>query len=330
MGKTGLIRKFVVLTVLLFAVTALATAQEIGLPKNIDVYVPAKAGGGTDVMARSIANQISKVSGSNLVILNNVDGNGVVAMETIRNAKPDGKQIMQYHTSMLILSAMGKYKYNVLDDFTVIAVGRGPAVSGYVLLVPPASPYNTLQEFINYAKKNPGKILAGVQTGASTHLMVGMLEKEAGIKLRTVEAGSDTEKLTALAGNNINAAFVNVNQAKQYLEAGKLKALGCVTTDEKGARAEILSDVPSFVEQGINVVYDTFSFILGPKGMDKHLVETLNTYYQKAAVEKSVDDLLAKAGLQLRFYGVDEGVKMLKVHAEQIIDAVNAIGLGKK
>ena len=330
MGKSRLVRKFAATMIFLLVLTAFSTAQESVLPKNIDVYVPAKAGGGTDVMARAVANQISKLTGSNLVILNNVDGNGVVALETIRNSKPDGKQIMQFHTSMIILTAMGKYKYNVLDDFTVIAVGRSPAATGYVLLVPPSAPYNTLQEFIDYAKKNPGKILAGVQTGGSTHLMMGMLQKEAGIKLRTVEAGSDTEKLTALAGNNINVAFVNANQAKQYLEAGKLKTLGCITSDEKGARAEALPNVPSLVEQGINASYDTISFILGPKGMDKRLVETLNALYQKAAVEKSVDELLAKGGLQLRFYGVDEGVKVLKNHAEQMTDAVNAIGLGKK
>jgi putative tricarboxylic transport membrane protein len=300
------------------------------LPKNIDVYVPAKAGGGTDVMARSLANQISKVAGSNLVILNNVDGNGVVSMETIRNAKPDGKTIMQFHTSMIILSAMGKYKYDTLDDFTVIAVGRNPVVSGYVLLVPPNAPYNNLKEFVEYAKKNPGKILAGVQTGGSTHLMMGMLEKAAGIKLRTVEAGSDTEKLTALAGNNINAACVNGNQAKQYIDAGKLKALGLISSDDKGARAEILPNVPSYFEQGYDVSYDTISFILGPKGMDRKLVEKLNAYYQKAATDKAVDEILAKAGFQLRFYGVDEGVKVLKAHSDQMTDAVNAIGLGKK
>ena len=330
MSRAGISGRVLVAMLALLSAVSFVSAQDAALPKNIDVYVPAKAGGGTDVMARSLANQISKVSGSNFVILNNVDGNGVVSMETIRNAKPDGKTIMQFHTSMIILSAMGKYKYDVLDDFTVIAVGRNPVVSGYVLLVPTNAPYNNLKEFVEYAKKNPGKILAGVQTGGSTHLMMGMLEKAAGIKLRTVEAGSDTEKLTALAGNNINAACVNANQAKQYIDAGKLKALGLISSDDKGARAEILPNVPSYFEQGYDVSYDTISFVLGPKGMDRKIVEKLNAYYQKAATDKAVDEMLAKAGFQLRFYGVDEGVKVLKAHSDQMTDAVNAIGLGKK
>lgn len=247
-------------------------AADVKLPKTVNVYVPAKAGGGTDVMARALANQISKVSGSNFVIINNSDGNGVVAFETIRNAKPDGKNIMQFHSTMILMTAMGKYKYNVINDFTVIGVAVNPVESGYVLLISPNAPYTNLKEFIDYAKKNPNRLLVGVQTGGSTHVMAGMLQNATGIKLKMVEAGSDTEKLTALAGGNIDAAFVNANQAKQYIEAGKLKALGVVSSDEKGIRTSILPDIPTFIEQGINVTFTTMNFILGPKGMNKDLV----------------------------------------------------------
>lgn len=329
MKGTKALRNIAVTAVFLLTCSVTAFAQDAQLPRSIDVYVPARAGGGTDVMARTVANQISKSTGSNLVILNNVDGNGIVALETVRNTKPDGKTIMQFHSSMIILSSMGKYKYDATDDFTVIAVGVNPVEAGYVLLTPLNSPYNNLKEFIEYARKNPGKILAGVQTGGSTHLMVGMLEKAAGIKLRAVEAGSDTEKLTALAGNNVNVAFVNPNQAKQYLEAGKLKALGVMSTDGTGKRTGIVPNVPSLVEQGVKVSYNTMSFILGPKGMDKALVEKLNALYRDASVEKSVDELLAKAGMQLRFFGVDEGLRLLRTQAAELHDAVDAIGMAK-
>lgn len=316
--------------VLLCAAAFAAFAQDVALPKSVDVYVPAKAGGGTDVMARSLVNQIAKASGSTMVILNNVDGNGAVAMESVRNARPDGKTILQFHSTMIILGATGKYKYDPVKDFTVIAVGRNPVESGYVLLVPPNAPYNTLQEFVDAARKAPGKILVGVQTGASSHLMTGMFEKAAGIKVRAVEAGSDTEKLTALAGNNIQAALINPNQAKQYVDAGKLKALGSISSDEKGARDVILPNVPSFIEQGVKVTYDTISFILGPLGMDRKLVQKMNDLFQKAATDKATDELLAKGGLQLRFYGIDEGQKVLAAQIEQLYEAVDAIGLGKK
>lgn len=318
------------MVVFLLAIGSFVFAQDAALPKNINVYVPAKAGGGTDVMARALANQISKISGSNLIIINNFDGNGVVALETVRNSKPDGKNILQFHSTMVLMSAMGKYKYNVLDDFTVIGVAVNPVEAGYILLVSPNAPYGTLKEFIDYAKKNPGKILMGVQTGGSTHLMAGMLEKAAGVKFRMVEAGSDTEKLTALAGNNINAAFVNPNQAKQYIEAGKLKALGALSTDERGARTVILPNVPTFVEQGLSISFVTMSFILGPKGMEKNLVDKLYTYYKNAAEDKTVDDLLAQGGLQLRFYNQDEGIKRLKDQVVQLTEAVNDLGLGNK
>lgn len=330
MKKRGMFRTTVAVAAFLLAFTAAAFAQDAALPKSIDVYVPAKAGGGTDVMARSLSNQISKVAGTTMVILNNVDGNGVVALETVRNARPDGKTILQFHTTMIIQSAMGKYKYNILDDFTVIGAARNPVESGYILLVPPSAPYNNAKEFVEYAKKNPGKLLTGIQTGGSSHLMVAMFEKAAGIKLRAVEAGSDTEKLTALAGNNINAAFVNPNQAKQYVEAGKLKALGSYPSDEKGVRTVILPQVPSLAEQGYAVEFDTVSFILGPKGMDKALVARLHEQYKAAALDKSVDALLAKAGMQLRFYEPEEALKKIQTQVIQLTEAVNEIGLGPK
>lgn len=330
MKKAGWVFRRASMVIFMIALGAMVYAQGTVVPKNIEVYVPAKAGGGTDVMARALANQISKASGSNLIIVNNFDGNGVVAMETVRNAKPDGKAILQFHSTMILMTAMGKYKYNVLDDFTVIGVAVNPVEAGYILLVSPSAPYSNLKEFIDYAKKNPGKILMGVQTGGSTHLMAGMLEKAAGIKLRMVEAGSDTEKLTALAGNNINAAFVNPNQAKQYIEAGKVKALGALSTDEKGTRTAILPNIPTFIEQGLNITFVTMSFILGPKGMDKNLVDKFYTYYKNAAEDKSVDDLLSQGGLQLRFYPQDEGIKRLKDQVEQLTQAVDDLGLGKK
>ncbi|OQB98871.1 MAG: Tripartite tricarboxylate transporter family receptor [Spirochaetes bacterium ADurb.Bin110] len=305
-------------------------AADVNLPKTVNVYVPAKAGGGTDVMARALANQISKVSGSDFVIINNFDGNGIVAFETIRNARPDGKNILQFHSTMILMTAMGKYKYNVIDDFTVIGVAVNPVESGYVFLVSPNAPYSNLKEFIDYAKKNPNKLLVGVQTGGSTHVMAGMLQDSAGIKLKMVEAGSDTEKLTALAGGNIDASFVNANQAKQYIEAGKLRALGVVSSDEKGNRTVILPDIPTFIEQGVNVTFTTMNFILGPKGMNKDLVNKFYDYYKNAAEDKSVDSLLAQSGMQLRFYAQDEGIQQLKKHTAQLTEAIRSLGLGNK
>ena len=205
----------------------------VSLPKNIEIQVPAKAGGGTDVMARTISQEIASVSGSNLTIINNMDGAGVVAMETVRTAAGDGSKILQYHSSMLINSATGIYDKNVFDDFKIIGVSQGTEKAMFVLVTSAASKMDTLDKFIEYGLANEVKM--GVQTGGSMHIASGIIARETGINAKYVEAGSDTEKLTALVGGTIDCCLVNVNQARQYVESGKAYGIAVVTNGEEGA-----------------------------------------------------------------------------------------------
>ena len=93
-----------------------------------------------------------------------------------------------------------------------------------VLVVSGGSSYQTLDDLIGAAKERPGEVMFGVETGGTVHIQTGLFAKAAGIDVKYVEAGSDTEKLTALVGNSIDACFVNANQAKQYVESGKARA----------------------------------------------------------------------------------------------------------
>jgi putative tricarboxylic transport membrane protein len=97
------------------------------------------------------------------------------------------------------------------------------ALKGRILLVVPAdSNIKTLDDFIALAKSKPGELLFGIETGGSSHIMAGLMSKAAGISIKYVEAGADTEKMSALVGGSIEACLVNPNQAKQYVEAVRL------------------------------------------------------------------------------------------------------------
>lgn len=305
---------------------------EIGteLPKNIEVQVPARAGGGTDVMARTLGQFISKNSNTQLTIVNNTAGGGIVPLETVRNAKPDGSIIMQYHTSMLITSAMGMYDYDAIDDFTVIAVAESVEDGANVLVVSEDSKFNTLEELINYSVENPNELLFGTQIGGMTHIIAGMIEQETGAKFKIVEAGSDTDKLTSLVGNNIDVTLVNTNQAKQYIDGGRAKALGVVTKTSEGGRSSILEDVPSFVEQGYNVTFSLLNFILGPLDMDENIVNIINEYYTESAMSDEVNDVLGPAGMEMRFLDREEGIEKLSQINDSIINTVEELGLANE
>lgn len=298
--------------------------------KNVEVQVPAKAGGGTDVMARALATQVAKDAKNTLTIVNNTDGGGVVAMEKVRNAKPDGSTILQFHTTMLIKTATGVYDKTVADDFTVIAVSQGTEVGGYVLVVPADSPYKTVDDFVAAAKAAPGTLLFGVETGGSSHIQAGLFAKAAGIDFKYVEAGSDTEKLTALVGKSIDACLVNPNQAKQYVESGKVVGLACVSRDKEGGRSSILPDVPSFIEQGLDVSFASINLFLGPKGMDQGLVQKIHDYYAAAADNADVKAILEPAGFAMEFFSVEDGLAKVKEQQEQLNGVVKELGLEQK
>lgn len=156
-------------------------------------------------------------------------------MEKVRSAKPDASSLLFFHTTMLIKTATGVYDHSAVDDFTVIAVGQGTEKTGYVLVVPGDSPYNTTEDLVEAAKAAPGSILMGVETGGSSHIMSGLFAKATGIDVKYVEAGSDTEKLAALVGGSITRMVIK-NRQMQYVESGKAKALGCFSVDEDRRR----------------------------------------------------------------------------------------------
>lgn len=295
---------------------------------KVEVYVPAKAGGGTDVMARTLATQIAKETKRSLTIINNTDGGGVVPMEAVRNAKPDGSKILQFHSTMLIKSATGLYNKKAAEDFTVIGVAVNPDPGGWVLVVSPNAPFQTVQEMVAYSKNK--QLLMGVETGGSVHLMTGMLALETGANFKYVEAGSDTEKLTALVGGSIDGCFVNGNQARQYLEAGKVKGIALMSMDKAGRRSPIVPDIPSLIELGIDTFFVNYNLILGPKGMDQAIVNEIYESYAKAALSDEVRKILVPANMNMEFVPHAEGLAVVREQQKLLDEVVAELGLQVK
>lgn len=299
-----------------------------GLPKTVEVQVPAKAGGGTDVMARALGTKISKDSGVNMTIVNNTDGGGVVAMETVRTAKADGSKILQFHTTMLIKSATGVYDKECAKDFKIIGVSQGTEKAQYVLVTAAASGMTTVDEFVDAAKTKELKL--GVETGGTSHIITGLLAKAAGITVKYVEAGSDTEKLTALVGGTIDGAVVNVNQAKQYVEAGKAIAVAVVGNGEDGAKSTVLPDVPSFQEKGVDCTFTILNIFCGPKDMSDETAKQLYQYYADAAKSQEVNDTLTPAGMAMEFLPYEDAHQLVSDMQESINAVVEELGLKQK
>jgi len=297
--------------------------KAVNWAKTIEIYVPASAGGGTDVIARTLSDYVSKNCDSNLVIVNNTDGGGVVALETVRTAKPDGSKLMVYHTSLFIKHATGKYKEDPVAGFTPISVGEYTGNKCSTLVVRSELGINDLAGFIERAKAEPGKLLMGVEMGGGTEFLSKTFLGAAEIDCKIVEAGSDTDKLTALVGGNIDAAFVGEKAASQYVEAGKCVAVAVTSMTEKGERGQVLLDVPSFIEQGVNFTWGSNVLVLGPKDMDPDLVEYIHELFEAAAAADEVNEVLGPMGNEMRMTSVEKGQQIFEEECAKYVSLIS-------
>lgn len=304
-----------------------AAASDVALPKSIEVQLPASAGGGTDVAGRALTAYINSNSDSNMTIVNNTDGSGVVAFETVRTGKADGSEILFFHTSMCIKTAMGMYEYSAAEDFKIIGVGQPTEKGGYILVTPADDGIDDLDDFIAAAKEAGGSMMIGVETGGSSHIMAGLMTQELGIELNYVEAGADTDKLTALVGGSIDCALVNGNQAKQYIEAGKVNAIACFSSTDEGGRFSVLPDVPSFSELGYDLVYGTNFYVLANPEMDDATAQAILVLFTEAAADPDTAAILEGAGMGMEFVPYEDGPAVLKSQQDSLNEVCAALGL---
>ena len=316
---------FALVLVLMMGLVSVASAA--GLPKKIEVQLPASAGGGTDVSGRQLVEYINQNSSSTLTIKNNTDGGGVVAYETIRTAKNDGSKILYFHSTMIIKYATGIYGFSPADEFKVAAAGLPTEKGGYVLVVPAESGITDVAGFI--AKAGETELRIGVETGGSSHIMSGIMSKALNVTLRVVESGPDTEKLTNLVGGSIDCALVNPNQARQYVEAGKVNPLACFSSTDEGGRTQVLPDVPSFKELGYDCVFGTYYYILLPKTASDETARAIHDLYDAAAKDPTVMDILGKAGLLMEFVPYEEGQAVMQAQQDILVNVCKELGLGQ-
>ncbi len=265
--------------------------------------IAAGAGGGTDNMGRIITNYLGNATGEAFSVINDDTGNGTVAYETVRNAKPDGYTVLFYHSTLPIQYYQGIYGEDPSDpdNFTVIAsiVNGG---DGDVLCVPANAPYDTLQELVDYCKEHPGEVTFGNQNGGFGQLEALLFADRADIDINCVDSGGQADSIIALLGGNIDATFIGLDAAVQYEEDGDMKLLG-ICNEERSKNAP---DVPTFKEQGYDVVFKSDMFLFGPAGMDPALVEVMNATIQGAASDEDVISGLANFNNGYIPMGVEE------------------------
>lgn len=276
----------------LLACTA-AFAQAQSLPgKPIRFIVPYLAGGTTDLVARTVGEEMSRRLGQPVVIENRPGAGGNIGMDAVAKAAPDGTTIGfgAISTNALNAHIYRKMPFDPRRDFTAVGM---LGYSTIVLEVPASVPVKNVREFIEYARRNPGVHFGTAGAGTSMHLAGTMFGQMAGVNLVHVPYKGSVPGITDMMGGHLPAMFDNLPASLPHIQAGKLRALAVAGK----RRSPALPDVPTIAEAGLaGYEVDPWFGVYGPAGMDPKIVRTLNAALVEALRQPAVKDKLEKAG----------------------------------
>ena len=265
----------------LLALAALALAAPAVLAqafpsRPITLIVPWPAGGSTDRHLRVLAEAASKQLGQNVIVQNVPGGGGTTGPGTMAlTAKPDGYTIAQFPMGMLRIPHMQKTAWHPINDFSHII-----GVTGYTFgfVVRSDSPYKTFTDFIDAARKQPGKIDFGsTGTGTSPHLLIEEVADAAKVELNHIPFKGNADLMQALLGGHVMSASDATGWDK-FVDAGQMRLL--VSFGEQ--RIKRWPNVPTAKELGYKVVANSPYGLVGPKGMDPAVMKTLHDAFKKA------------------------------------------------
>jgi tripartite-type tricarboxylate transporter receptor subunit TctC len=275
------------------AALPLARAQAAYPSKTIRIIAPVQPGGGVDLVARTVAERIGKPLGQSVVVENQSGGGGIVASQAVARAAPDGYTLMVgYVGTHGTNPAVRKLPYDAVKDFTPIAMVGG---TPNVLVVPPSVPASTLQEFVAYAKANPGKLSYGsAGPGTLTHLAMEQLKVATDLDLTHVAYRGIGPAFTDILGGRTHAMMPGLAAALPHINAGKVKPLAVTGK----ARHRLLPNVPTFEEQGYKD-FDGVQWygIVGPANLPADVVSRLNTEINQQLAAPELRDRLAGEAL---------------------------------
>jgi tripartite-type tricarboxylate transporter receptor subunit TctC len=246
--------------------------------KPITVVVPAGAGGDTDANARLLGKYLEKELGQPVVISNVTGAGGTVGAKEVLDADPDGYTAIFFHNSLLLNRIMGLTQ-DSYDSFKL--AGIAVLDQGNTFMVSGDSKFENLEDMVEYARENPGEVSIATEVGGFTHLQLLALQKDQGIELNIVDVGGAAEKVTALLGGHVDIVPTSLGLVKDYVESGDMRTLGIMASD----RVDLMPDVPTFVEQGVNSEFEKFFFF----GFNPDTPDEIVDAFSKA-VESVVND----------------------------------------
>ncbi|MGP1615894.1 MAG: Bug family tripartite tricarboxylate transporter substrate binding protein [Pollutimonas bauzanensis] len=281
---------------LLSIAAAGSVASAAGYPeKAIRLVVPFGAGTSTDTTARVIGEALSRQLGQSVVVENKPGAGGAIGTDYVAKSKADGYTLSfgSVGTFAINKGLYSRLPYDPSKDFTYLAM---PGYTPTLLVVGRNSPYNSLKDLLDDAKKNPDKLaFASAGNGTSGHLAGELLKKMAGVSMLHVPYKEGAQAMTDTIGGQVAFMFYHPVAVVPHIKAGALKALAASSSN----RATLAPDVPTIAESGYKDFDLTAWYMLAaPSGMPKETEDKLVAAADKAMQDPAVIDALKKQGVE--------------------------------
>lgn len=274
-----------------------AAAQTAYPSKPIRMLVGFPPGGGLDFTTRQLAPHLSEELGQQIIVENKPGAGGTIAMTEVARAAPDGYTLIVGNIGPMVLAPnmMQKPPYDPIRELTPISQ---ILETYFVAAVPAKHPANNLAQFVEWAKKNDGKVnFASGGNGSITHLNGELLNKEAGIKMAHVPYKGSAPAVTDLIGGNTDLMIDVGSVLFPQIQGGNLKALAVTSP----ARDALMPDLPTAREQNFpGMEVSGWQGLVGPAGLPPEIVSRLSAALAKALARSDIREAFAKAGTPVR------------------------------
>lgn len=274
---------------------SLALAQSDSFPsKGVRLIVPFAAGGPADVVARELAQDLSRDLGQSVVVENIGGGAGVPATNTVLRASADGHTLLFAASGNVVIQPLlAKKRVDILTQLTPVGM---VTTSPHVLVTTSKLPAKNVKELIEYAKANPGSLnIASAGVGGLAHLAAELFMREAGIKGQHVAYKGSSQAMTDLASGQVQAMFSSLPSMKGMVDKGLIRVVG-VTAESP---SPIYKEYPLIKKELPSFEYATWYGIYGPAEMPTSVVKRLSDALHKLGSDKGFEGRLREQGVDL-------------------------------
>jgi len=294
--------------------------------RPLEMVVHTSAGGGTDILARTVGDILTrnKWITQPINISNRPGGGGSIAYTYIKNKRGDPHVIMAVASLTMLTVGLRPDMQLGPEHFIPIAfLAQDPQA----VMVSADSPYKTFKEFVEAGKREPGKLVASIATpGGSGQLLVWLVERATGAKYKTVSFKAGSDAIMQVMGGHVTFTTENIGEALSAVEAKKLRVLAV----SSGQRLSVVPDVPTLKELGYDIHFGTGRGFAMPAGVPKEAAAYFETQLEKVYKSAEWKEHAAKHLWENVWMGSAEYAKHLAFRRTQQLEFMQAVGLAPK